>query len=144
MTLIRLRGELYKPVDIKKIFKVSDSEFRLFYSWRKFNELLKQAGFTEKTIKQYDSAIADFLLFLELINISINDVKDSDLELYKQLLLRRNNNHNKRTVKTKITRVIIYLQVYFKINKNMLGDYSTKGVINQLKQLEAERQEEER
>lgn len=139
MTLIRLRGKLYKPVDIEKFFNVSDSEFRFLYSWSKFNELLKHAAFTEKTIKQYDSAITDFLLFLELINISINDVKDSDLELYKQLLLRRNNNHNKRAVKTKITRVIIYLQVYFKINKNMLGDYSTKSVIKQIRQLEAEK-----
>lgn len=140
MTLIRLKGKLYKPIDVKEFFETSDYDFRLFYSWRKFEELLTHAGFTKKTINQYSAAIADFLLFLDLINININDLVDSDLELYKELLVRRNNNQNKRAIKTKITRVLIYLQFYFKINESMPENCSSKGIRKEVKQLQAEKQ----
>ncbi|NFO48595.1 hypothetical protein FDB40_17215 [Clostridium botulinum] len=138
MTLISIRKRLFREIRLKELATVSDYEFRYIYTYQKFNEMLKEIGITEKIIGQYNRAIDEFFVFLDLINININDVLESDLELYRELLLRRNN--NKRSAKTKITRIKAYLYTYSKINEHesMQGDLSSSGILKGVKQIISE------
>lgn len=128
MTLISVRKNLFKEIDLKKFYEVTDSDFRYIYTYTRFEKMLKDIRITKKTIGQYDRAISEFLIFLELIDIKLSGVIDSDLELYKDILLRRNN--NKRATKTKIYRISLYLWFYKKINEVVLieTDYSTNTI----------------
>lgn len=138
MTLISIRKTLFKEIKLKDLYTVSDFEFRYTYSYLKFNEILTDVGITEKIIGQYNRAIDEFYIFLDLLNININDVLESDLELYREILLRRNN--NKRSAKTKITRINVYLYVYRKINEHesMKRDLSTSAILKEVKQIISE------
>ena len=138
MTLISIRKTLFKEIKLKDLYTVSDFEFRYTYSYLKFNEILTNVGITEKILGQYNRAIDEFYTFLDLLNININDVLESDLELYREILLRRNN--NKRSAKTKITRIKVYLYVYRKINEHesMKRDLSTSAILKEVKQIISE------
>lgn len=138
MTLISVRKNLFREINIKELYEVSDFDFRLQYSFIKFDEILESIGITKKIIGQYDRAIMEFLIFLELINIKIDEVIESDLELYREILLRRSN--NKRSANTKVTRIKAYLYVYHKINEHtsMKRDLSTKGIEKEITQILSE------
>lgn len=135
MTLISIRKTLFREIKLKELLKVSDYDFRYTYSSAKFNKMLRDIGITEKVIGQYNRAIDEFFVFLELINVNINDVLESDLELYREILLRRNN--NKRSAKTKITRINVYLYIYRKINEHesMKRDLSAAAILKDIKQM---------
>lgn len=138
MTLISLRKNLFRKVKLEEFLNCSNTDFKLYFSLIKFNEILRDIGLTSKTIGQYKRAVEEFLIFLDLIDIRIEDVIESDLELYREILLKRSN--NKRSAKTKITRINVYLYIYSKINEHesMQGDLSTLGILKEVKQIISE------
>jgi len=138
MGQISLRKNLFREIRIEEFLKFNDVEFRMQVSFIEFDKILKNIGLTNKIIGQYKRSVDEFLIFLDLIDICIPEVIESDLDLYREILLKRSN--DKRSAKTKISRIRAYLYIYKKVNelKSMQGDLSPKAILKEVKQIISE------
>lgn len=138
MGQISLRKNLFREIRIEEFLEFNDVDFRMQVSFIEFDKILKNIGLTNKIIGQYKRSVDEFLIFLDLIDIGIPEVIESDLELYREILLKRSN--DKRSAKTKISRIKAYLYIYEKVNeqKSMQGDLSPKAMLKEVKQIISE------
>lgn len=98
-------------------YKITDEEFRKTMAAIELERIIENQGYNRKTIDNYINAINEMLNFLDLINVNISEVKNSDVELYNKVLIRRG--YTKPQARRKINRIKKCIFVYKKIFESM-------------------------
>ncbi|MVX67118.1 hypothetical protein GKZ28_26060 [Clostridium chromiireducens] len=114
-----LRGSEISLYDLIKSnpYKITNEEFRKTMSMMELQRIIEKQGYKEKTINNYLTATYEMLFFLDLINIDVSEVRDSDIELYNKILIRRG--YNKPQARRKINRIKKCIYTYAKIFGSM-------------------------
>lgn len=114
-----LRGSEISCYDLVKQnpYKITDEEFRKTMSMIELQRCIEIQGYKEKTINNYINATYEMLFFLDLINIDVSEVRNSDVELYNKILIRRG--YTKPQARRKINRIKKCIYTYAKIFGSM-------------------------
>ena len=114
-----LRGSEISCYDLVKQnpYNITDEEFRKTMSMIELQRSIESQGYKEKTINNYINATYEMLFFLDLINIEVSEVRNSDVELYNKILIRRG--YTKPQARRKINRIKKCIYTYAKIFGSM-------------------------
>lgn len=114
-----LRGSEISYYDLVKSnpYEITNEEFRKTMSMMELQRIIERQGYKEKTINNYLNATNEMLFFLDLINIDVSEVTNSDIELYNKILIRRG--HTKPQARRKINRIRKCIYTYANIFESM-------------------------
>lgn len=114
-----LRGSEVSYYDVikKNPYKITNEEFRKTMSMIELQRVIESQGYKEKTINNYINATYEMLFFLDLINVDVSEVRNSDIELYNKILIRRG--YNKPQARRKINRIKKCIYTYANIFESM-------------------------